>query len=163
LLRDGHVVIARQSIACKVAPHSSMTSEAEGVLSAFYDTAYAYRFGPPKHDVTIATLCGSDGAVIAEAFHFPQASEPKRAVGAKIAGEARPSGETSWNVTLHSDRFLYGVHFDIPGFVADDNYFHLMPDRKKNVNLRSASPGQQLSGYVEALNLEDAVRIVVTP
>jgi beta-mannosidase len=161
LLRDGHVVIARQTTPCEVAPRSTITSEAEAALGAFYDTAYAYRFGPPKHDVTAARLLGPDGGVIAEAFHFPQSSEPKRVIGSTIVAEALPICENRWKVTLQSDRFLYAVHFDAAGCVADDNYFHLMPGATKTVVLRRIEAGEGLCGYVEALNLDDPVRIAV--
>ena len=58
--------------AVTLAPRSSRTIAACDLWGAFYDTAYAYRFGPPSHDVTVATLARGDGTVIAQAFHFPQ-------------------------------------------------------------------------------------------
>jgi beta-mannosidase len=161
LLRDGHVVVARAATPCEVPPRSITTFESDALLGAFYDTSYAYRFGPPNHDVAIATLFGPRGDVIAEACHFPQASEPKRVAGAAVVAEAQVAGENTWDVRLESDRFLYAAHFDAAGFVADDNYFHLAPGRTKCVVLRSTAGAQKLHGYVEALNLDDTVRIVV--
>ena len=78
-----------------------------------------------------------------------------------IVATARAADDKTWNVTLKSDRLLYAVHFDVTGFLADDNYFHLTPGREKIVGLRNAAGAQKLSGYVEAMNLDDAVRIVV--
>ena len=161
LLRDGQVAIAHATMPCEVPARSSATFEADAVLGGFYDTSYAYRFGPPKHDVSIVTLLGPDGDVIAEAFHFPQRSEPKRITGAAIVAKARPICENAWNVTLESERFLYAVHFDCAGFVPDDNYFHLTPGRAKTVALRSTASAPKLCGTVEAVNLDNAVRIVV--
>jgi beta-mannosidase len=154
LLRDGNVVVAQASAPCQVAPRSSATFVVEEVLGAFYDTAYAYRFGPPAHDVLIATLSGDDGAVIGEAFHFPRPMEPKP-IAASVRAVAR-TGE----VTLESDTFLYAVHLDVPGFEPEDNYFHLAPGRAKRVKFTGEAP--KFGGFVEALNLRDAVRIVVS-
>jgi beta-galactosidase/beta-glucuronidase len=153
LLRDGNVVVAQASTPCDVAPWSSATFPAEEVLGAFHDTAYAYRFGPPAHDVLIATFFREDGSVLAEAFHFPRPIEP-RPVAANLRAE-RGLGE----VTLESDTFLYAVHFDVRGFEPEDNYFHLVPGRPKRVAFTGDAP--KFAGFVEALNLRDAVRIAV--
>jgi beta-mannosidase len=153
LLRDGHVVIAQSSTTIEVAPRTVAKFEADAMFGAFYDTAYAYRFGPPTHDVLIATL--SNGA---EAFHFPVKAEPRR-VSATVRAEGRRVGD-GWEVALHSDRFLYAVHLDVNGLVPDDDYFHLAPGRTKTIVL----PGDaKLDGFIEALNLGEAVRIAVAP
>jgi beta-mannosidase len=161
LLRDGHVTVASATAPCEVAPRSVATFGSDAMLGAFYDVAYAYRFGPPKHDVTIATLSGADGAVIAEAFHFPHRVEPKRATGANVTATASPSGEQAWEVTLQSDRFLYAAHFDAAKFLPGDNYFHLVPNRPKRVSLQSLD-GSKLRGFVEALNLDESIQIGVS-
>jgi beta-mannosidase len=153
LLRDGNVTVAQASAPCDVAPRSSATFPAEEVLGAFHDTAYAYRFGPPAHDVLIATLFAQDGSVLAEAFHFPRPIEPR-----PVAANLRAEG-TLGEVTLESDTFLYAVHFDVRGFEPEDNYFHLVPGRPKRVAFTGDAP--QFGGFVEALNLRDAVRIAV--
>lgn len=153
LLRDGNVVVAQASAPCDVAPRSSATFPAEEVLGAFHDTAYAYRFGPPSHDVLIATLFVEGGSVVAEAFHFPRPMEPR-----PVAANVRAEGKGS-EVTLESDTFLYAVHFDVRDYEPEDNYFHLVPGRPKRVTFTGEAP--KLAGFVEALNLRDAVRIAV--
>ena len=154
LLRDGNVVVAQASAPCEVAPRSSATFPAEEVLGGFHDTAYAYRFGPPAHDVLIATLFAEDGSVLVEAFHFPRPMDP-RPVAANLRAEGRGR-----EVTLESDTFLYAVHFDVRGFEPEDNYFHLVPGRPKRVTFTGEAP--RFAGFVEALNLRDAVRIAVS-
>jgi len=55
-------------------------------------------------------------------------------VNAEVA--VRAEGQ---QVHIESDRFLYGVHFDAPGFEPDDNWFHLVPGRRKTISLRRSS------------------------
>ncbi|HEX8617255.1 MAG TPA: glycoside hydrolase family 2 protein [Thermoanaerobaculia bacterium] len=160
LLRDGQVIVAQATAPCEVAARSTVTFESDAMLGAFYDVAYAYRFGSPKHDVTIATLLAPGGGVIAEAFHFPIAAEPKRALGATVTADARQLDDGRWDVTLTSDRFLYAAHFDTAKLLPSDNYFHVVPNRVKHVILASGD-GSKPRGFVEALNLDEAVRIVV--
>ena len=159
LLRDGHVVVAKAAVTCAVAARSARTIGADAVLGAFYDVTYAYRFGPPRHDVTIATL-RSGGDVIAEAFHFPRAVEPRKGP-ARVSAVAKATGDDGWCVTVESDRFLYATHVDAPGFTTDDDYFHLPPNRPKTVTLRPNRDAGEgvLHGFVEALNLADAVAL----
>ena len=40
-------------------------------FDGFLDLGYAYRFGPPPHDLVVATLRAASGEVRARAFHFP--------------------------------------------------------------------------------------------
>lgn len=150
LLRDGHVVIANATSPVEVAPRSVTTFSADALFGTFYDTAYAYRFGPPNHDVFIATLNSMEDS-IADAFHFPLPAEPKPVHGATISVEPGDG-----RLTIHSDRFLYAVHLDLPQYVPDDDYFYLPPGRTKTVSLKGTG---DIEGSLTALNLREAVRI----
>jgi beta-mannosidase len=146
LLREGRVVIAQGAASCDLAPRTTRTFESDTLLGAFYDVAYAYRFGPPGHDVSIATLRGADGDVIADAFHFPLRKVPEHASG--IVATARRDGD-QWLVDIESDQFLYAVRIE----GGDDNYFHLPPGRRKSVRVAMAPQ------FIEAVN---APRTAVT-
>ncbi len=61
-----------------------ITIQAEELLGGFYDTAYAYRFGPPKHDLSCATLKDNQGKIISQQFHFPLRQVPASIVPAKV-------------------------------------------------------------------------------
>ncbi|MBV8518597.1 MAG: glycoside hydrolase family 2 protein [Acidobacteria bacterium] len=155
LLRDGHVVVARASTPITLPPRSAQSFSAEALLGGFHDTSYAYRFGAPQHDVTIATLLVDDIA-IAEAFHFPQ-PPTLHATNANVITEAARDGD-DWLVTLQSDRFLHAAHIDARGFAMDDDYVHVAPGRAKTIRLRGNAA---FDGYLEALNLADAVKVAV--
>jgi beta-mannosidase len=161
LWRDGNVRVGHASAPVEVGPHGKVLFEAEALLGAFHDTAYAYRFGPPRHEVLAAALVAADGAVVAEAFHFVAKSEPVRSP-VRVVATARAAGDDTWMVRMEAESFLHAVHIDAPGFLADDDYFHLVPGRAKTVQLTPEGPGRNKPEvYLEALNLGDAVRVVV--
>jgi beta-mannosidase len=161
LLKNDRVIVARGETACELAPRSRRTFESDAILGGFRDVAYAYRFGPPQHDVVVATLYDSGHQVRAEAFHFIEPREPAMLSEVVMEAEANLQGDGSYEVRLKSDRFLYSVSLDVTGFLPDDNYFHLVPGRLKTVCLHPRQEGAKLKGYIEALNLGEPVRIAV--
>ncbi|HEX3180720.1 MAG TPA: thioesterase family protein [Beijerinckiaceae bacterium] len=107
---------------------------------AFFDTSYAYRFGPPSHDVTIATLRAPEGEPIAEAFHFSlgrAALPPPATIAASL--ERCPGG---WRLRLKADSFASSVRIEDPAYRPHDDWFHLAPGREKIVRLTVAIRGQ---------------------
>ena len=130
---------------------------ADEILGGFYDVSYAYRFGPPHHDVVIATWYDDDRHLISESCHFIRRTQPIRVPTTTTLRNVRGTAEfdDQYRITLRSDRFLHGVQLTAKGFLPDDNFFHLPPQRNKVVTFRvrstSASP---FKVSVEALNLE---------
>jgi len=55
-LRDGRIGVMRAEKQVTLAPRSTTAIPDVEFWGAFFDKSYAYRFGPPSHDVTIATL-----------------------------------------------------------------------------------------------------------
>jgi len=163
LMKDQHVVVARQQVACTVAARSKRTWQSAAILQGFYDVTYSYRFGPPAHDVAIATLLDEQQRVISETHYFPVRKEPALVTSASVNAHAVALPGGNFEVSLRSDRFLEHVSFDIQGFLPDDNYFHLSPLRPRSVRLTPRhATGVKMNGYVEALNLKDPVKITVT-
>jgi len=80
-LKDGKTSVMRGQREVSIAPRSTIAMPDVELWGAFFDTTYAYRFGPPSHDVTIATLASPAGEVLAQAFHFrwaaPRCRRPK--------------------------------------------------------------------------------------
>jgi beta-mannosidase len=160
LLKDGHIIVACQEIACHVAPRSSVTFESEAILEGFYDVAYAYRFGPPKHDVAIATLLDEQRGVISEAHDFPVGREPELLYTLSLATSIERLADGSRELTLRTDRFLRNVKFEVKGFLPDDNYFHLSPLRPRAVRFHASKPAvDKFAGYLDALNLRSSIKI----
>ena len=162
MLNAGQVVIAKGEQPFRIEPRSILTIGSDQVLNGFFDASYAYRFGPPKHEVVAVTLRDSMGDVISEAFHFPGAQEPCATHGVKVIAEAVAKQEGVYQMTMQTDHFLHSVHLDADDYIADDNYFHLMPGRPKVITFRPGTEQQKkFKGYVEALNLHEPVRIAV--
>jgi beta-mannosidase len=135
-LRDGRVPVVSGRRALTLIARGSESLACTDLFGAFFDTSYAYRFGPPSHDVTLARLTDAQtGRVIAEAFHFPLGRA--RAIHeAKLATTLTQDGD-DFRLEISSDVFAQSVSIDTPGFQASDNWFHLSPNIPKVVHLLS--------------------------
>ena len=160
LLKEPNVVVTRREVPVALSGRSRTTISADEILGGFYDVSYAYRFGPPHHDVAVATWYDSDRKIVGEAMHFIRRRDPVRSAIA-LEGTAENIGETRYRVTLHADCFVQGVRVQAKGFLPDDNYFHVLPNREKTVTFRSpkaSAPSFKVD--VEALNLGLPIRIL---
>lgn len=136
MLMDGHVFVAKAARDVTVAVNQTVTIQAEEMLGGFYDTAYAYRFGPPKHDLSCTTLKDDQGKVISQQFHFPLRQVPQ-IVPANVESGLTALGNGAYQVDIRSDHFLYAVNIYAEGYLPSDNYFHLMPNESKSITLLS--------------------------
>ena len=155
LLKDQHTVVARQETAVDLLPRATMTIGSDELLGRFCDVTYAYRFGPPTHDLAVATLFDADREVVSEAVYFVAGRElPPMLPAANLEVTTDRDSDGLCRVTLLSDRFLHGVTLHAPGFLPADNYFHLPPGRKKAIPFRPvADAPRRFKATIEALNL----------
>jgi beta-mannosidase len=160
--RDGDVRVAHGSTALTLAPRSATTIPAMELLPGFMDLSYAYRFGPMSCEAVIATLRDAAGATLAQAFHFPGGLEARPRSDARLSAHATTLEDGSTEVVVRAQRLAQGVHFDIPGYTADDEYFHLMPGGQARVVLRGAG-GRAPAGWVHASNSISSAAVDVEP
>ncbi|PWV99187.1 beta-mannosidase [Hoeflea marina] len=144
-LRDGTVPVASGRKELVLAASSASTIAATDFFGAFFDTAYAYRFGPPSHNVTLARLIDAEtGAEIASSFHFPSG----RAAARHEANLTALLIETAdgYALEIATDRFAQNVEIAVTGAEPEDNWFHLAPGRPRLVRLGSvtARPGGEV-------------------
>jgi beta-mannosidase len=160
LVGDGLVRVAEARVPCEVEPRATTPVSVDAALGRFYDLSYAYRFGPPSHDVVRAALHGPSDEMLAETFWIRDLAVVARQSAGAVVAAAEAIGAGAYELSLTSDRFLFAVHVDADGFFPSDDYFCLMPGHTKAVRLapRVSEPAG-CDGYVEALNLEQAVRI----
>jgi beta-mannosidase len=143
-LRDGKTSVMRAERAVTLAPRSTIAMSDVELWGAFFDTCYAYRFGPPSHDVTVATLATPAGELLAEAFHFPLGRASVPAAGA-LAVALEQDGQ-AWQLRLRAFSFAQSVRIEDADFRPEDDWFHLPPGCDKLVRLaprpgtRAAAP-----------------------
>jgi beta-mannosidase len=163
-LYRGEARVAEGSAPLLVPAHGVVLASADALLGRFVDTTYAYRFGPPGHDLVVGTLMDrASGKPLGRAFHFPCGYPHARSGDLGIEAVAAPTAEGeagAWRVTVRSKRLALAVAFDTRGYAPDDEFFHLEPGGERTVTLhgpRSASS----PGRVVPLNAASPVKIAV--
>jgi beta-mannosidase len=150
--------IASGSLAVTVPARGARTVPALDLLDRFVDLTYAYRFGPPPCDTVAVTLKDAQGQAMATAFHFPAGMPSLFGVDPGLSATATMVDERTAEVTVATRKTALAVHFDIPGFEAVDEFFHMAPGSHARVVLRARQPAP-LQGSVQALNATAAVAI----
>ncbi|WP_304188169.1 glycoside hydrolase family 2 protein [Phenylobacterium aquaticum] len=151
LWRGGRQRIARAEREVTLGARSSQALSLLEMLGTFLDVTYAYRFGPPGHELTVAVLTdAATGEVLSEAFHYPLGrSALQQGDGVEVALAPEAGG---WRLSLTAEAFVAGVHLEMAGFETDDDWFHLTPGRTKVVRLR-LRPGTAPDARPEGLVL----------
>lgn len=153
--RAGEVAVVKVKREIALAPRAAMTLSAFDLIGRFFDIAYAYRFGPPGHDVTSAVLRdAASGKVLAEAFHFPLGRGHERhhcGLAAKLEREG-----DDWSLVLSTRRFAQSVEIVDHAWRPEHSWFHLAPGepRRVRLNRRPGTSGEP-SGEVRAVNAID--------
>ena len=153
--RAGEVAVVQAKREVALAPHSATTLSAFELIGRFFDIAYAYRFGPPGHDVTSAVLRDAvSGKVLAEAFHFPLGRGHERhhcGLAAKLEREG-----DDWSLVLSTRRFTQSVEIVDHAWRPERSWFHLAPGEPRRVRLhRRVGASGEPSGEVRAVNALD--------
>ena len=160
LLREPNTVIAKHEIPLGIKARSRERVQANEILGRFYDVTYAYRFGPPQHDIAVVTWYDEERRVLAEAFHFVQRQIKPDACALGVAAEYAATGAGDYDVAVTSDRFLHHVFLKADGYMPDDNYFHLSPHRTKRVRFRPIkSDPPSFAAELEAVNLASSAAV----
>ena len=152
-LRNGLVPVASADVPVQVPAHGAAVVPPATLLPRFFDITYAYRFGPPEHDVTVAWLeDASTGEVAAAAHHFPRGRAAMANCGLQAAVVQDADG---WWLKAEADRFALCVHLQDPHWSAADDWFHLPPGQPRRIRLHPydlAPPGPP-QGWLCALNV----------
>ena len=148
-LREGATPVMHASTDLVLAPRSTIGLAATTLWGGFFDTTYAFRFGEPSHDVTVARLVDSaTGGFIAEAFHFPLGRGQARH---DLGLEARARREQdAWHITVSTRRSAQSLRLCCGGGMPSDNYFHLAPGMERTIVVQGGM--HEASCRIEALN-----------
>ena len=162
LYRESQLRAASGDVAVSMPAHGATELHADAMLPGFTDLTRAYSFGPPEHDLVVATMrAAADGRPLGEAFYFPLGLPTDRRSDAQPEARASRRADGSYLLTIHANHFAQSVAIDAPGYRASDAYFHLPPGTERDVILRPTGGSPTLSGTVQPLNALSAVPIVV--
>ncbi len=160
-LRDGRQIVVGGGRDLTVGARRKQKIACTDLFGAFFDTTYAFRFGPPSHDVTVARLTAPDtGALVAEAFYFPL-GRTKAFHDAEITASVVQEGE-DWFLDLSSDRLAQSVQVDFEAYRAEDDWFHLSPGSSRRVRLhrRAGVPADAIPmGQVRAIGSRRIIEV----
>lgn len=160
--REGDVQVLGAETPVSIPGRGQVRLAVEGILDHFADTTYAYRFGPPSHQVAMLALTERfSGRQLATACHFPAGmSLPiERDLGLEAIVRADGAGHAS--IELRTRQFAQSVTIDVPGYLPDDNYLHLAPGARTLIRLTALEERRHVEGTVRALNGSETVRLAV--
>ena len=159
LYRDGNRLGEAASASVQLPARGHASIHADALFAGFRDLTYAYRFGPPAHDVVAATLRDrATGELLSEACYFPHQLPAGRATDLGLAARVESTAQ-GYVLVLETNRFAHAVSIDVEGFSPEDNYLHLAPGEARRIGLRATIDGAIPRGRVEALNGCESVPI----
>ena len=165
LYDSGGRCTGESEVAVSIAKPSTATFGFEQILGRFVDASYAYRFGPPGHDVIAASLHQHRGGIpFAQSFRFPAGRANRRSpiaeLGLEGQAKALPGGAIEMLITTR--RFAWGVRAAAPGFIPDDAYFGIEPSGKRRIVLTPLKPAEIPANIaVTAVNAEGRTAVAV--
>lgn len=151
-LRDGETIVMKAETELTLEPRRTIGLAATTLWGGFFDTTYAFKFGDPSHDLTVASLLDAHtGELLAESFHFPLGRRHARHE-LDLRSELQETAGR-WQIALATRRFAQSVRIACAGFRPSDNWFHLPPGRERVIELIPTGPrDDRPRGVVEALN-----------
>lgn len=161
LYRAGEINVGSGACDLTLTARETLEIPAATLFEGWLDLSYAYRFGPPPHDLVVATLSSPEGQELATAFHFIGGLSAAREldIGLSATASARPDG--AFDLQVSTRRFAQSVCIEADGFEASDAYFHLAPGTGRTLLLRRAprEAEKPLRGRVHALNAHNPAKI----
>jgi beta-mannosidase len=162
--RDGELRTDEAVTDVALPAHGQLRRNVEAMLGRFVDASWAYRFGPPAHDVIVASLERANDAgieLLSQSFRFP-AGRPLSRLTAEELGlrgtvDQGPEGDRVLRVT--SRRLAYGVRPSVSGHITDDDAFSVEPGHERILRLTPVSSGGDGSSALAALNLRGRLRL----
>jgi beta-mannosidase len=162
LYRDAELLIERAGVEVELAPNSCMDRDVEELLGRFVDASGAYAFGPPSHDLVVATLEDHFGVRHSQHLRFlhghPSVGIPNERIG--LLAEPFGTAGDAFGLKLRSRAAAIGVRVRMAGFTASDDVFDVAPGEEIEIALVAHDP-HATRGHAEitADNLEGVVRM----
>ena len=170
LYRLGEHKVAEADLDVTIPPHTTSTFGVEQILGRFTDAACAYNFGPPGHDLIVASLHRHRNDIpFAQSFRFPagRTTQKNPIADAGITAESKILANGAIEILLRSRRLVWGARVAATGFQPDEAWFGIEPSGQRRLVLtpfRAAGAGDLVACQFEnvvltALNLEGRLLI----
>ena len=131
------------------------------VLRRFHDATFAFRFGPPQHDVVLCVLRDERGEVVSQAALFPAGRDRLLATEPGLEAVCAPEGADAFVITLRARRFAYAVSIELEApCEPEDSFLHIAPGAPRTVRVRGFG-ARELRGQARPLN-GASVRLAAT-
>jgi beta-mannosidase len=167
LYRDRETKVDESATPVAVPAHGTFEADVESLIGRFVDASWAYRFGPPGHDLVVLSLerLGPAGPeLLAQSFRLPAVSLPAREPPDALGLDARLErlDEDTLRLVVGTRRFVHGLRAALPGFAADDDCFSIEPGGTRRVLMRRRGrASEDGSATITALNLAGRVHAAV--
>jgi beta-mannosidase len=134
---------------------------ADALFEGFLDLTYAYKFGPPGHDVVAASLRDvATGTLLAATHYFPGLLPMAARADLGLVALIEPV-DGGYALLLTAQRFAHAVAIKLEGWQPDDNYLNLEAGETRRIGLVKTGPGGVPHGQVQALNGRGSVPLAV--
>jgi beta-mannosidase len=149
--RKGDSVALSAERALSVNARSAVCVSMSSIFDWFVDFGYAFQFADASYDILSAEVKDASGAKLADAIFFP--TGPARPADPELSLEAKlHRSADALTLSVVANRFAQAVRVEVPGFIPEDNYFHLLPGRQRHIRLRRGKSLQGSRGTITALN-----------
>ncbi|MBM4250677.1 MAG: glycoside hydrolase family 2 protein [Deltaproteobacteria bacterium] len=139
---------------------SSLKLRGAAITDHFNDASYAYRFGPPAHNVVRATWKESTSQhLIAECFHFPAGYDLPKASHLDLTYTLQKVDDRHWHMHLMAQSFIQYLHLELPHCKVSDNDFHLYPNSPRVIQLELDQDQSAVEGQISSLNATHSLTI----
>jgi beta-mannosidase len=151
--RKGDSVATTAQRAVNLDARSATSIPMASMFEWFVDFGYAFQFAEAGYDILSAELNDESGAAQADAVFFP--TGPARQVDPDLLLEAKLLRCATESVlAIRANKFAQTIRIEMPGFIPEDNYFHLLPGGQRQIRMRDGNPSARSRGTVSALNAQ---------
>lgn len=145
-------IIERAKVEVSIGPGSSCQWSLDVLLGGFVDANYAYRFGSRAYEIAIATFSmESENESLIEYHLLQERPLYVEQPGSPTIQVEQLSGVNDVHVRLTTDQFIDYLILDIPGAELSDNYFPLLPGKRKSIHITPTNKSEA-DGVVRAFN-----------
>ncbi len=162
LLKYPNIIVADASKNTTLNAHHKSQLSVDEMLSGFYDTGYAYRFGTPQADFIVSQLITESGELIHQDVLAIHNNHFAPLTTSKVTAQAEAINDTTLKLEIESSDFLQYTQINIKGYLPDSNYFHLIPNQKHIILLhKKQEEHRRFRGELTAINLASVIKITL--